>query len=104
MPDDADLFILYDNLDKVYNDGVSPYMQKAGIGSKTGLGSPTAIFKIRRSLTVSEFDIFMVNIGRYNLINAQIEVTAKAITDRKIEPKEPDMKSAKALGSHVWGR
>jgi len=81
-------------------------MQKAGIGSKTGLGSPTAIFKIkiRRSLTVSEFDIFMVNIGRYNLINAQIEVTAKAITDRKIEPKEPDMKSAKALGSHVWGR
>jgi len=104
VPDDADLFILYDNPDKVYNDGVSPYMQKAGIGSKTGLGSPTAIFKIRRSLTVSEFDIFMVNIGRYNLINAQIEVTAKAITDRKIEPKEPDMKSAKALGSHVWGQ
>jgi hypothetical protein len=104
LHDDNDVFILYEHSDKVYNDKIVPYMQKAGIGSKTELGSPNAMLKIRGALTVTEFDIFMQNMAEYNLINSQIEATAKAFVERKLEPKSLPVKSEKALGSHVWGQ
>lgn len=102
--DDDDLFILYALLDKIYEDKILPYMQKAGVGNKTELGSPIATFKIRGNLTVTEYDLFMQNIAEYNKANSRIEATAQTIADRNIKPIVRHRKSEKALGSHVWGQ
>jgi len=102
--DDGDLFILYDLSDKIYEDQILPYMKKADIGSKAELGSPDALIKLRGSLTVIEFERFMQNIEEWNTANSQIDATAKAITDIKVEPAKLVSKSDKALGAHVWGQ
>ncbi len=102
--DDGDLFILYDRLDEIYNDKMLPYMERASIGNKIELGSPTGMIKLRGGLTVVEFERIIQNIAEYNLVSSQIEVTAEDIANKGIDPPKLVSKSDKALGVAVWGQ
>lgn len=100
--EENDIFILYDLSDQLYDSKIKPYLAKAGIEDKAELYNKDASFRLRSKLTVLEWETFTRNIEEWSKVNAQIEATAKEITDKVVEEKLVSG-SAKVIFCHVWG-
>jgi hypothetical protein len=70
-----DISFLDDISEKLYEDKIVPYMDKANVESLSELLSPEGSSKLRRYLTVVDFDTLMYNYKEWDIVKAQIKET-----------------------------